>query len=170
MYSSFLYSIYISTEHIYTSHIYPPARIVIFSSFLSLPFQGLFYFSVSLYSLTRKKFLRKKTCQKKIFLFLRKKFLLFWKSPQKKIIFYIGKIFFPPYILLRSVKTLTVGISYTRQNKLVRREYIYGAWGTRGKESGAYKKYGTYKETGVYKEYKTYQDLRRSGERSEHVV
>ena len=171
MYSSFLYSIYISTEHIYTSHIYPPASIVIFSSFLSLPFQGLFYFSGSLYSLTRKKFLRKKTCQKKNFSFSQKKIFTFLEVPsEKKIIFYIGKIFFPPYILLRSVKTLTVGISYTRQNKLVRREYIYGAWGTRGKESGAYKKYGTYKETGVYKEYKTYQDLRRSGERSEHVV
>ena len=131
MYSSFLYSIYISTEHIYTSHIYPPARIVIFSSFLSLPFQGLFYFSCSLYSLTRKKFLRKKNLSEKIFLFLRKKFLLFWKSPQKKN-YFLYKIFFPPYILLRSVKTLTVGISESRQNKLVRREYIYSACGTRG--------------------------------------
>lgn len=89
MYSSFMYSIYISTEPIYTSLIYPPARIVIFSSFLSLPFQGLFYFSGSLYPLIRKKFLRKKTCQKKIFLFLRKKFLLFWKSPQKKKLFFL---------------------------------------------------------------------------------
>ena len=170
MYSSFLYSIYISTEHIYTSHIYPPARIVIFSSFLSLPFQGLFYFSGSLYSLTRKNFSEKKLVRKKFFFFSEKNFYFLGSPLRKKIIFYIGKIFFPPYILLRSVKTLTVGISYTRQNKLVRREYIYGAWGTRGKESGAYKKYGTYKETGVYKEYKTYQDLRRSGERSEHVV
>ena len=78
MYSSFMYSIYISTEIIYTSHIYPPASIVIL--FLSLPFQGLFYFSGSLYPLIRKKFLRKKTCQKKIFTFL-------GVPSEKKIIF-----------------------------------------------------------------------------------
>ena len=133
MYSSFLYSIYISTEPIYTSPIYPPARIFIFSSFIFLPFQGLFYFSGSLYPLIRKKFLRKKNLSEKNFSFPQKKKFYFFGSPlRKKIIFYITKIFFPPYILLRSVKTLTVGISYTRQNKLVRREYIYGAWGTRG--------------------------------------
>ena len=88
MYSSFLYSIYISTEIIYTSPIYPPASIVIFSSFISLPFQGLFYFSGSLYPLTRKKFLRKKTCQKKNFSFPQKKNFYFFGSPlRKKIIF-----------------------------------------------------------------------------------
>lgn len=126
MYSSFLYSIYISTEIIYTSPIYPPASIVIFSSFISLPFQGLFYFSGSLYPLTRKKFLRKKNLsEKKFFFSSEKKFLLFWKSPQKKNYFFIYKIFFPPYILLRSVLTITVGISESRQSKLVRREYIY---------------------------------------------
>ena len=110
MYSSFLYSIYISTEHIYTSHIYPPARIVIFSSFLSLPFQGLFYFSGSLYSLTRKKISQKKKLVRKKFFFFSEKIFTFLEVPsEKKIIFYITKIFFPPYILLRSVKTLTVG-------------------------------------------------------------
>ena len=132
MYSSFLYSIYISTEPIYTSPIYPPARIVIFIPISFSALSGPFLFFGQPISPYQKKFLRKKTCQKKIFLFLRKKFYFFGSPLRKKIIFYIAKIFFPPYILLRSVKTLTVGISESRQNKLVRWEYIYSACGTRG--------------------------------------
>ena len=152
MYSSFLYSIYISTEPIYTSPIYPPARIVIFIPISFSALSGPFLFLGQPISPYQKKISqKKKLVRKKFFFFSEKNFYFFGSPLRKKIIFYIGKIFFPPYILLRSVKTLTVGISYTRQNKLVRREYIYGAWGTRGKESGAYKKYGTYKETGVYK-------------------
>ena len=88
MYSSFFFFFYISTEHIYTSHIYPPARIVIFSSFLSLPFQGLFYFSGSLYSLTRKKFLRKKLVRKKFFFSSEKNFT-FLEVPSEKKLFFI---------------------------------------------------------------------------------
>ena len=152
MYSSFLYSIYISTEPIYTSPIYPPARIVIFIPISFSALSGPFLFLGQPISPYQKKISqKKKLVRKKFFFFSEKNFYFFGSPLRKKIIFYISKIFFPPYILLRSVKTLTVGISYTRQNKLVRREYIYGAWGTRGKESGAYKKYGTYKETGVYK-------------------
>ena len=152
MYSSFLYSIYISTEHIYTSPIYPPARIVIFIPISFSALSGPFLFLGQPISPYQKKISQKKKLVRKKFFFSSEKNFTFLEVPsEKKIIFYIAKIFFPPYILLRSVKTLTVGISYTRQNKLVRREYIYGAWGTRGKESGAYKKYGTYKETGVYK-------------------
>lgn len=134
MYSSFLYSIYIFTEIIYTSPIYPPARIVIFPHFFLCPFRAFFIFRAVYILPTRKNFSEKKLVRKKIFLFLRKKFLLFWKSPQKKNYFFIYKIFFPPNILLRSVLTITVGISESRQNKLVRREYIYSAWGTRGQE------------------------------------
>ena len=134
MYSSFLYSIYIFILSIYILVLYIPCPYSYFSSFISLPFQGLFYFSGSLYSPHQKKISqKKKLVRKKIFLFLRKKFLLFLEVPsEKKLFFYIGKIFFPPYILLRSIKAIMVGISELRQNKLVRREYIYSAWGTRG--------------------------------------
>ena len=105
MYSSFLYSIYISTEIIYTSHIYIscPYSYFILISFSAL--SGPFLFFGQPISPHQKKISQKKNLsEKKIFLFLRKKFLLFWKSPQKKnYFFYITKIFFPPYILLRSV-------------------------------------------------------------------
>lgn len=128
-----MYSIYISTEPIYTSPIYPPARIVIFIPISFSALSGPFLFFGQPIFPYQKKFLRKKNLSEKNFSFSQKKNFYFFGSPlRKKIIFYITKIFFPPYILLRSVKTLTVGISYTRQNKLVRREYIYGAWGTRG--------------------------------------
>lgn len=131
MYSSFLYSIYISTEIIYTSHIYLPARIVIFPHFFLCPFRAFFIFRAAYIPSSEKNFSEKKLVRKKIFIFLRKKFLLFWKSPQKKNYFFIYKIVFPPYILLLSVLTITVGISESRQSKLVRREYMYSDWGTR---------------------------------------
>ena len=133
MYSSFLYSIYISTEPIYTSPIYPPARIVIFIPISFSALSGPFLFFGQPIFPYQKKISQKKNLSEKNFSFPQKKIFTFLEVPsEKKIIFYISKIFFPPYILLRSVKTLTVGISESRQNKLVRREYIYSAWGTRG--------------------------------------
>lgn len=148
MYSSIPYSIYISTEPIYTS-LYTSCPYSYFSPhFFLCPFRAFFIFRAAYTPLQEKNFSEKKLVRKKFFLFLRKKILLFWGFPRKKIftfIFRIG-IFFPPYILLRSVKTITVGISYSRQNKLVRREYW--GWSYLGRT----------------------RELRRSGERSEHVV
>lgn len=136
MYSSLPYSIYISTEPIYTS-LYTSCPYSYFSPhFFLCPFRTFFIFRAAYTLLPEKNFSEKKFLRKKIFLFLRKKILLFGGFPEKKFllfIFSVCRIFFPPYILLRSVKTITVGISYSRQNKLVRREYIYGAWGTGGK-------------------------------------
>ena len=87
MYSSFLYSIYISTEPIYTSHIYPPARIVIFSSFLSLPFQGLFLFFGQPISPHQKKISQKKNLSEKKFFFSSEKNFYFSGVPSEKKLF-----------------------------------------------------------------------------------
>lgn len=112
MYSSFLYSIYISTEHIYTSNIYIPCPYSYFflTSFSALSGPFLF-FGQPIFSPPEKNFSEKKLVRKKFFFSSEKNFYFFESPLRKKIIFYIGKIFFPPYILLRSVKTITVGIS-----------------------------------------------------------
>ena len=139
MYSSFSYSIYISTEPIYTS-LYTSCPYSYSSPhFFLCPLGAFFIFRAAYTPPPEKNFSEKNFSEKKFFLFLRKKFLLFGGFPEKKFFFFIFsvcRIFFPPYILLRSVKTITVGISYSRQNKLVRREYIYGAWGIGAELSG----------------------------------
>lgn len=161
MYSSIPYSIYISTEPIYTS-LYTSCPYSYFSPhFFLCPFRAFFIFRAAYTPPPEKNFSEKNFSEKKFFLFLRKKFLLFGAFPEKKFflfIFSVCRIFFPPYILLRSVKTITVGISYSRQNKLVRRENIYGAWGEGQKYLGRARNIRRTRE------------LRRSELRSEHVV
>lgn len=85
--SSFLYSIYIYTEIIYTSPIYPLPVQLFFPHFFLCPFRAFFIFRAAYIPSSEKNFSEKKLVRKKIFLFLRKKFLLFWKSPRKKLFF-----------------------------------------------------------------------------------
>lgn len=152
MYSSFLYSIYIFILNIYThcpySYFYP--------YFFLCPFGHFLFFGQTIFPYQKKIF------QKKNFIF-RKKILFFGGRQKKNFIFY--NIFSPPYILLRSVKTITVGISYLRQNKLVRREYIFGAGEIRGQVI-----WDVLEIWDVPGNIRRTRDLRRSGERSEHVV
>jgi hypothetical protein len=114
------------TVYLFILYLYTPARIVIFILIFSSALSGYFlFFGQTIFPYQKKNF------SEKNFLF-RKKIYFFGGRIRKKFIFY--NIFSPPYILLRSVKTITVGISYLRQNKLVRREYIFGAGKLGGKE------------------------------------
>lgn len=136
MYSSIPYSIYIFTEPIYTS-LYTSCPYSYFSPhFFLCPLGAFLFFGQPILPYQKKISQKKISSEKKFFFSSEKNFYFLGVSQKKKFllfIFSVCRIFFPPYILLRSVKTITVGISYSRQNKLVRREYIYGAWGTGGR-------------------------------------